>query len=146
MRKRYLIATLIVAIGFTCVGLALMAASLFFQGARPFLMGSGMFCVAITIFYPSWLQLRAAKTSGTPIPWWKHYQIMLALFFFCFGGIYFFLPVFRAIHATETALTIALILYLVLTFAIGIYGMVLTIQAAIDKTKEARNLRRKRIT
>lgn len=139
MRSR-IILLFCVVVSFAIIGLALMVTALFQQTNRPFLMGTGIMLIAASVFCIGLLQLWASKTIGKPIPWWKQPFIILALFFFCFGSFYFLPLVFNGLSLAENVQNIVSILYVVFVLALGIYGIVLAFQFAVDQRRKAANI------
>ena len=137
--RSHIILLFCIVVSLAIIVLVLMTMALFQQTSRPFLMGTGIMLIAVSMFCIGLLQLWASKTIGTPIPWWKQPFIMIALFFFCFGSFYFLPLVFNVLSLTENFQTIVSILYVVLVLALGIYGIVLAFQFAVDRMKKGAN-------
>jgi hypothetical protein len=137
MKNRHALLMIIIAGGLTVAGLGLIVANIFLRHLA--LMGAGMFCLAAMMLYVGWFQLRLAKKSGTLIPWWRHYQIVLGLFFASFGGIYFLLPLLDTFHFNEVIGNMLAIFYVVVVLAIGFYGIILTFKFAVEQRKKSAN-------
>jgi hypothetical protein len=139
MKNRYPLWLLIVTVCSPLVGLVFMGASFLFQAIRLLLFGSGFVLIALPMFGAGLLQLRTSKVTGIVIPWWRQAQIMLALFFFLFGGLYLLI----AFHIPEIVGDTFIIFYTIITFVLGIYAIWLALLYAIDanKKRQAQRLR-----
>lgn len=75
-------------------------------------------------------QGRLSKRNGMPLPWWKHYFVMMGLFEMSFGGL--LLLLIDSLHIrhllNETLFDVLGIFLLVFLLGFGIYALVLTVR------------------
>jgi uncharacterized protein YneF (UPF0154 family) len=80
------------------------------------------------------IQVQTAKRRGATIPWWKHYLIVIALFFGCVGGMYLTFSYLAYLQISDLLKNSIAILFILLILGLGMYGIILAAQQiAINK-------------
>ncbi len=102
----------------------------FFQAYRTLAEALTMLVAGSVGLYAGTKQVRLSKRNGVPLPWWKHYFVMMGLFEMSFGGL--LLLLIDSLHIrhllNETLFDVLGTFLLVLLLGFGIYTLVLAIR------------------
>jgi hypothetical protein len=128
MSNRLRLLTYVVGIGFPAVALALSIPAIIYQAYRLVFTGLALILIGVGMLWTGIIQVQTAKRRGTAIPWWKHYLIVIALFFVCLGGMYLTLSTLVYLQISDLLKNSIAILFILLILGLGFYGIFLAAQ------------------
>ncbi|HEY6407175.1 MAG TPA: hypothetical protein VIY29_06900 [Ktedonobacteraceae bacterium] len=128
MNKRPGALEYVFGIGFPVMGMALLIALFYFQAYKFVFIGFALLLIGVGMLYTGIKQVREAKRRGAPVPWWKHHQVIFALFFVCVGGMFLTSSLLNHVQFSDILKNIFVILFVLLTLGLGIYGLILGLQ------------------
>ena len=128
MNNRLRLLINVIGIVFPAVGLVLSIAAIIFQAHRFVFAGLALLLIGVGMLWAGIIQIQTAKRKGAAIPWWKHYLIVIALFFVCVGGMYLTLSNLVYLQISDLLKISIGILFILLTLGLGVYGIILALQ------------------
>jgi hypothetical protein len=128
MSNRLRLLTYVVGISFPAVGLALSIVAIIFQAHRLVFTGLALLLIGAGMLWAGIIQVQTAKRRGAAIPWWKHYLIVIGLFFGCMGGMYLTLSTLVYLQISDLLKNSIAILFILLILGLGFYGIIVTVQ------------------
>jgi len=140
MNNRLRLLTYVVGIGFPAVALALSIPAFIFQAYRLVFAGLALLMTGMGMLWTGIMQVQAAKRRGAAIAWWKHYLIVIALFFVCLGGMYLTLSNLVYLQASDLLKNSIFILFILLILGLGFYGIVLAAQQTATNKRPKQSL------
>jgi hypothetical protein len=131
-RPRVLVYSIVLG-GLVVVFVPFLITLFFFQAYRGVGLGLTLLLVGGVQFYAGIKQIQVAKIRGESITWWKHYLIISAFMFGCFGILECWAGLYLNIKLVHDVLesgigTLLGILFILFALGLGIYVIILALQ------------------